>query len=104
MSTTPFVLKREANKEPFAFEVDGEKFTVPHVADIDQFELAELFARIGELSDIEYLTAFLDLFLAEEDRPRFRALRLNRESLAALYEAIQAHNGVNLGESSASST
>lgn len=104
MSVTPFVLKREANREPFDFEVDGEKFTVPHVADIDQFELAELFGRVANLTDIEFLVAFLDLFVPEADRDRFRALRLNRESLTALYEAIQAHNGVTPGESSASST
>lgn len=103
MSDTLFVLKREAAREPFRFEVDGEAFSVPHVKDVDQFALAELFSRAEKVTDLEFITGFLDLFLSDEDRPRLRALKLDRDSLLALYERIQKHNGVTAGESSASS-
>ena len=38
-----FTLAREASGQPFAFEVDGESLSIPHIGDLDQFELAALF-------------------------------------------------------------
>lgn len=94
-----FVLKREAAGEPFAFELDGEKFSATHAADLDQFALVDLFD--AGLGDKTFIARLFELALGD-DLPRLRKLRLKEPELYALFAAYQRHCGIDAGESTAS--
>lgn len=95
-----FTLKRESAGEPFVVKIDDETLTFPHVKNLNQLELAELMESAA--GDLEFITAIFRLALGD-DYPRLRALGLNDPEMSQLFEAYNKHNGVNVGESSASS-
>ena len=101
--TSPvFVLAREAAREPFSFEVGGDAFEIPHVADLDQIALAE-FLSSGDLeTELDFRVGLLRFAMTAEDFDRLRAHGLKRAELAAIVKAYQDHNGGESGESSAS--
>lgn len=104
MSDNLFVLKREASKQPLVVEVDGESLSIPHVADVDQFELADLFARADDMDDLSFITSFFRVLMTEDEFARLRGLKLDRGALSSLYKAVMDHAGTDSGESPASST
>lgn len=101
MSTDPFVLKREADAEPFVTVIGDVTLTMPHVASLDQFGLAEFYA-VDHESDLSFLVGFFT-FVMGEDVKALRDLKLKRSELLAIYKAYLAHAGTSEGESPASS-
>jgi hypothetical protein len=99
--TDPFVLAREANKTPFKTTIGDVTLSMPHIDDVDQFELGELYDA-DKKSDLAWLVGFFSLVMGE-DVKALRDLKLKRTELLALYKAYLAHNGTDEGESSASS-
>lgn len=96
-----YTLKREARREPFPFVVDDQTFTLPHVADVDQFGLAELMDR--DTSDLGYITDWFRFMLGEQVEA-FIALSVSRPEMLNIYEAYTKFAGATPGESEASST
>jgi hypothetical protein len=106
MADSIFTLKREARREPFMFRLGEKEFTLPHVADVDQFELAELITRPGD-TDLTYMTGWFELYLGEQ-LDAFRELKPTRSEMTRIYEEYLAFtrtdDGDTEGESGASST
>jgi hypothetical protein len=102
MTDDIYTLKREARREPFRFKFGDAEFTLPHVADVDQFELAELITRPGD-SDLTYLASWFELYLGDQFEA-FRALKPTRPEMMKVYEQYVAFTGTDEGESPASST
>jgi hypothetical protein len=98
--TDLFVLKREAGGEPFKFKVGAKTLTIPHIASVDQFELAAVWATEHE-TDLAFLTDFFR-FLLGDDFETLRGLHLTRPELMNLHDAYNAHCGTKPGESAAS--
>lgn len=102
MADDIYTLKREARREPFKFKLGTAAFTMPHVADVDQFELAELVTRPGD-TDLSYMTAWFELYLGDQI-DAFRALKPSRTEMTKLYEQYLDFTRTDEGESEASST
>lgn len=100
--TDPFVLAREAAKVPFETTVGDATLSMPHIDDVDQFALAELYDSADSRSDLAWLVAFFTVVMGE-DVKALRDLKPKRPELLAIYKAYLAHNGTSEGESSASS-
>lgn len=96
-----FVLQREAAKEPFKAEIDGKSFSFAHVADLDQFEFADLLA--SDPNDRVFVDAVVRMALSDDDLASLRACCVKQSELEALFVAYKAHCGLNVGESLASS-
>lgn len=99
--------KRSIDQNKFEFDVPdkpGQVFKVPKVKYLPMGAMETLQGQGNvTLSDV------LDLFAREEDGPEAVAIRdavrtLDTEQLQALTEAWQKDSGVQLGESSASSS
>lgn len=103
MSDSLFTLKREAVKESFEFAVDGRdgKIQIPHLAEVDQFELARLISDAR--TNLDFVTDFMRLFMEPGEFAALQDARLSRPMLDALWSAYEAHCGVAPGESQASS-
>ena len=97
-----FVLKRETAATPFKAKVGDDVLTFAHSGDVDQFELASLLS--ADIGDLEFITRMLMLALNEGDQKRLRDARPSRKELTSLFVAYKAHNGLDVGESPASSS
>lgn len=98
--TDIYTLKREAAAEPFKAKVGDSVLTFPHVADVDQFDLAEVVNGAG--SDLDYMTSMFRLLLSAADLETLRAAKLTRKELVALFDAYKEFMGADEGESDAS--
>ena len=75
---------------------------MPHINDVDQFALGEMYAR-DQASDLSYLIEFFTVVMGEEAAKELRGLKLKRGELLAIHTAYLAHAGTTAGESQASS-
>lgn len=100
--TDIYTLKREARREPFTFAVGKAKFTLPHIADVDQFALAELLYRAGD-TDLSFIVDWFRFMLGDQ-LEKFTALGLSRDDMLNIYAAYTKFTGADEGESEASST
>ncbi|HJR88830.1 MAG TPA: hypothetical protein VJ782_01555 [Aeromicrobium sp.] len=96
-----FVLNSEATGKPFQAKVGDKTLSFTHSSDLDQFALAELLA--ADIGDLEFITGMFKLALSDEDLATLRAANPNRKALTKLFVAYKAHNGLDVGESPASS-
>ena len=102
MSSTPFVLKREAVAEPFVAQVGDVTLTATHIGHVDQFELAEMFAD-DDITLAEMMVRVFRLAMDDENYEALRGLKLSAKELRSLFTAYQNHAGLSEGESTASS-
>lgn len=95
---TLFALKREATKDPFEFTVEGYdgKIRVPHLAEVDQFELARLIADAR--TNLDFITSFFRFAMSPGDFDALTEARLTRSMLSELWTAYEAHCGLKPGE------
>ena len=97
--SNPFVLKREATREPFVVQIGDDTLTFKHISELDQFALAELFAR-EDVTNVEFRTTVLRLAAASSgDFAKLREAGLTAEELRSVYDAYNAHTGTDEGES-----
>ena len=101
MGNDPFVLKREADSEPFTATIGDVTLTMPHINDLDQFEMGDMYAR-DHASDLSFLLDFFTVVMGDGVK-ELRDMKLKRPELLALYTAYLAHAGTSEGESQASS-
>lgn len=95
-----FVLKREAAKQPFSFDVDGTTVSVPHMSDVDQFELADLIE--SKAGDLSFIVAFFRSVMEPEQFEALQTAKPSRPMINMLWDAYQKHCGLKEGESKAS--
>jgi hypothetical protein len=96
-----FVLKAEAGGEPFPFEYQGEKFTIPHVRDMDVFAVRQVIADATNEDDL--MVNLYKQAMGPEQFDQLKALGLTQHVFANLVMAWRRHCGLEEGESSASS-
>lgn len=102
MSTDqPFILQREAEREPFIVDLEGQKLALRHIADLDQIGLGEHLVR--PMDDTAFITAVLRLAMSGDDFAALRAAKPTRKMLTDMWGAYQKHCGIDAGESQASS-
>lgn len=97
-----FVLKREAAKEPFRFDIEGTRFEVPHYADANQFEWLSVFTTDYPFGDMQFILAAFEFLMAPKQYAQLRKAAPTQPEIEALWDAYQKHCGVKSGESSAS--
>jgi hypothetical protein len=88
-------LERDDTAEPFVFTVAGQTFTFAHPGDVDW--------RYTEALEQGSPVALCKALLGEEDYARFADLPIPAWKLNKLVAAWGRHNGIELGESGASS-
>ncbi|MFJ5707610.1 hypothetical protein [Streptomyces sp. NPDC093105] len=101
MTTTAFDLDvwvKEARQEPFRFTVSGRLFEMPAAGELDKSVLTAVNIDNPSARDIESL---LKAGLGEA-WPVFNEIPVPLAALGELFRRWQAHEGVPLGESSAS--
>ena len=97
-----FTLKREVDGTPFVAEIGADVVSLKPFTDLDQFELAEIFATAEDVTLIQFRVSVLSLAASPDDLAILRAASLKNKEIAALYDAYMAHNGADEGESPAS--
>ncbi|MFD7584193.1 hypothetical protein ACFV84_01970 [Kitasatospora sp. NPDC059811] len=89
----------EARRSPFAFRVGGVDFSLPAAGDLDKGILAAVNLETPSADDVLTL---LREGLADQ-WPDFDALPIPLGAVGELFKRWQAHEGIPLGESPASS-
>ena len=100
--TDIFVLKREADKEPFRFQVGDDVLSIAHSADLDQFAMVDLFGN-EKVGDLTFMLGLFKLGMTDDDYTKLRAAKPQQKKLAELYSKYLDHCGMSQGESPASS-
>lgn len=91
-----FVLQREAAKQPFSFKLEDRKVSIPHIADVDQFKLAEIFNETG--GDLSFITTYFRAVMDAEEFEALQSAKPSRPMLDKLWAAYQKHCGLKEGE------
>lgn len=88
----------ESRREPFRFQLGGKQFAMPAAAELDKSVLSSVNLDRPSASDIETL---MSIGLGDQ-WPEFNAQPAPLGALGELFKQWQRHEGVTVGESSAS--
>lgn len=100
------IIEKEASKHDYRFTLGGRDFSMPPLGRLDRKDLKKIakMTGAGEIDEADYIDEMLKLALGEERFAEFDELPLSQDGVQQLFEDWTDHSGIEVPESSASSS